>query len=36
VPPGLVLELELTEPSLFLGQDEGAARRLADAIAACL
>jgi len=36
VPPGLVLELELTEPSLFLGQDEGAARRLADAIAARL
>jgi glutathione synthase/RimK-type ligase-like ATP-grasp enzyme len=34
VPPGLVLELEVTEPSLFLGQDEGAPRRFAEAIAA--
>jgi hypothetical protein len=36
VPPGLVLELEVTEPSLFLSQDEGAPRRLAEAIAARL
>ena len=36
VPPGLVLEIELTEPSLFLGQAEGAPRRLAAAIASLL
>lgn len=36
VPPGLVLELEVTEPSLFLGQDDAAPRRLAEAIAALL
>jgi hypothetical protein len=32
VPPGLVLELEVTEPSLFLAQGEGAAERFAAAI----
>jgi glutathione synthase/RimK-type ligase-like ATP-grasp enzyme len=32
----LILELELTEPSLFLGFSEGAADRLADAIASAL
>jgi glutathione synthase/RimK-type ligase-like ATP-grasp enzyme len=32
----LLLELELTEPSLYLGYAEGAARRLADGIAAAL
>lgn len=36
VPPGLVLELELTEPSLFLGTDEGAPRRWAEAVARLL
>ena len=34
VPPGLVLELEVTEPSLFMGQDPGAPERFAAAIAA--
>jgi hypothetical protein len=29
-----VIEVELTEPSLFLGQDPGAPARFADAIAA--
>ena len=36
VPPGMVLELEVTEPSLFLAQDETAPRRFAEAIAALL
>jgi glutathione synthase/RimK-type ligase-like ATP-grasp enzyme len=36
VSPGMVLELEVTDPSLFLGQDEGAPRRFAEAIAALL
>ena len=36
VPPGLVLEVELTEPSLFMGQDPGAPERFARAIAALL
>jgi glutathione synthase/RimK-type ligase-like ATP-grasp enzyme len=35
-PPGVLLELEVTEPSLFLGQEVGAPRRLAEAIAALL
>jgi hypothetical protein len=35
-PPGLVLELEVTEPSLFIAQDAAAPRRLAEAIAARL
>jgi hypothetical protein len=32
----VVLEVELTEPSLYLGYAPGAAERLADAIAALL
>jgi hypothetical protein len=36
VPPGLVLELEVTEPSLFLGEEPAAPRRFAQAIAALL
>jgi hypothetical protein len=32
----VLLELELTEPSLFLRHDEGAAERFADAVAAWL
>ena len=36
VPPGLVLEVELTEPSLFMGQDPGAPERFARAIAGLL
>jgi len=32
----VVLEVELTEPSLFLGYEPAAAGRLADAIAAAL
>jgi glutathione synthase/RimK-type ligase-like ATP-grasp enzyme len=34
LPGPLVLEVELTEPSLFIGYAEGAAERLADAIVA--
>jgi glutathione synthase/RimK-type ligase-like ATP-grasp enzyme len=34
LPGPVVLEVELTEPSLFLGYAEGAAKRFADAIAA--
>jgi glutathione synthase/RimK-type ligase-like ATP-grasp enzyme len=34
VPGPLVLEVELTEPSLFIGYAEGAAERFAEAIAA--
>jgi glutathione synthase/RimK-type ligase-like ATP-grasp enzyme len=34
LPGPVVLEVELTEPSLFLGYSEGAAARFADAIAA--
>ncbi len=33
-PPGLVLELEVTEPSLWLSQDPGAPERFARAVAA--
>ena len=34
LPGPLVLEVELTEPSLYLGYAEGAAERFADAVAA--
>ena len=34
VPPGLVLEVELTEPSLWMAHGEGAPQRFAEAIAA--
>ncbi|HYZ19179.1 MAG TPA: hypothetical protein VE615_06525, partial [Gaiellaceae bacterium] len=34
LPGPLVLEVELTEPSLFVGYADGAAERFADAIAA--
>lgn len=34
VPPGMVLELEVTEPSLFMGAEAGAPQRVAAAIAA--